>query len=137
MMKWIFRRSSDLFDWERAAARAHSRGMRLLKETMSPAQRADYARYKSFDVVGGMTGRRYRILNSPGINVYVLDRNGMAEHVLCFLPQDTLVLGDILLAQKLALELFEADALKAARIVPHNAPTLYGDPLFAHLRRAK
>ena len=34
--------------------------------------------------------------------------------LLCFMPKSDLVVGDILLAQKLALELFESDTLKVA-----------------------
>ncbi len=134
MMKWFFRRSSDVIDWERAAARAHSRGMRLLKETLSPAQRAQYEEHKYFDVAGGSTDRRYRIKNRPSLNVYLLDKNGAAECVLCFMPKGTLVLGDILLAQKLALELFESEALKVARIYRHDNPLLYCDQRFQHPR---
>jgi hypothetical protein len=33
---------------------------------------------------------------------------------LCFVPGDLLPVGDIMLAQKLALELFEIEALKVA-----------------------
>jgi hypothetical protein len=37
---------------------------------------------------------------------------------LCFMPRGKLAEGDIMLAQKLALELFEADALKVAKKIP-------------------
>ena len=34
--------------------------------------------------------------------------------LLCFMPEGGLVVGDMMLAQKLALELFESDALEVA-----------------------
>jgi len=38
--------------------------------------------------------------------------------VLCFMPEGDLVVGDMMLAQKLALELFESEALKVANEMP-------------------
>jgi hypothetical protein len=38
--------------------------------------------------------------------------------MLCFAPQGCLPVGDIMLAQKIALELFEADAIKTANVSP-------------------
>jgi hypothetical protein len=38
----------------------------------------------------------------------------MRVRTLCFMPEGRLGVGDILLAQKLALELFEDEAVKAA-----------------------
>ena len=43
--------------------------------------------------------------------------------VLCFAPEGGLVVGDVMLAQKLALELFESDTLKVAnRLSPDPYP---------------
>jgi hypothetical protein len=36
--------------------------------------------------------------------------------MLCFAPKGYLPIGDIMLAQKIALELFEADAIKVANV---------------------
>ncbi|MGO8954734.1 MAG: hypothetical protein ACLPWS_20755 [Rhodomicrobium sp.] len=88
--------------------------MRLLNENLTPAQRDQYERHGYFDVAGGETGRRYRIKNRVQMNVEQLDNKGRPLRLLCFTPEGDLVAGDMMLAQKLALELFEPDALKVA-----------------------
>jgi hypothetical protein len=93
---------------------AHARGMRLLSENLSRAQRDQYERCGYFDVVGGKTGRRYRIKKGFQMNVVQLDTKGRPVCSLCFMPEGDLVVGDMMLAQKLALELFEPDTLKVA-----------------------
>ena len=97
-----------------ATPEAEARGLRLLRENLSPAQREQQQRYGCFDVRGGDTGRRYRIKNGFQLNVELLDNKGRTTAVLCFMPAGNLVAGDVMLAQKLALELFEADTLKIA-----------------------
>ena len=107
--------SERLCLWRRSATQeVHARGMRLLRENLSRAQREQYERCWHFDVIGGETGRRYRIKNGFQVNVEQLDNKGRPVRLLCFLPKGDLVVGDILLAQKLALELFESDTLKVA-----------------------
>ncbi len=103
-----------LWGWSAATREEHARGFRLLKEKLSPAQRDQYERRGYFDVIGGQTGRRYRIRSRAQANVDQLDKNGRSVRVLCFIPEGELVVGDVMLAQKLALELFEADALRVA-----------------------
>jgi hypothetical protein len=93
---------------------AEARGLRLLRENLSPVQREQQQRYGCFDVRGGDTGSHYRIKNGFQLNVEVLDNKGRTTAVLCFMPAGNLVAGDVMLAQKLALELFESDALKIA-----------------------
>jgi hypothetical protein len=101
--------------WEWPIAdKAHARGIQLLLENLSPNQRAQYEYCRYFDVVGGHTGRLYRISTGTQMNVRRLDKKGRAICVLCFAPEGSLVVGDVMLAQKLALELFESDALKIA-----------------------
>jgi hypothetical protein len=134
MMRSLLLFSDGGLERLKLAAQANSRGIRLLTQNLSPAQRADYAKHKYFNVVGGSTGRRYRITNRSSMNVYLLDNNGLAQCLLCFLPQGTHVLGDILLAQKLALELFESEAIRVFRVFPHDHPLLYSDPMFEHRR---
>jgi hypothetical protein len=97
---------------------AHDRGLQLLKENLSPAQSAQFEKSGYFFVVGGQTGNRYPIRNGSQLNVDQLSKKGRLMRVLCFMPKGDLVDGDIMLAQKLALELFEADALKVARVRP-------------------
>jgi hypothetical protein len=97
-----------------ASCEAHARGIRLLSENLNPVQRAQYRRFGYFDVAGGETGRRYRIRNGLQLNVDELDNKGRAVRRLCFMPEGDLVAGDLMLAQKLALELFELDTLEVA-----------------------
>ncbi len=44
-----------------------------------------------------------------------MDEKGRPVRLLCFMPKGGLVVGDMMLAQKLALELFESDTLKVAK----------------------
>jgi hypothetical protein len=93
---------------------AHERGMRLLKENLTPSQLQQYSRYGYFEVIGGKTGKRYRIRHGRSMNIDQLDKNGRRVCGWCFFPEGNLVTGDVMLAQKVALELFEGDALKIA-----------------------
>lgn len=102
------------FAGEVGSRRAQERGLRLLKENLAPAQRQQYDRHGFFDVTGGRTGKRYRIRHGRQMNIEQLDKNGRRVCGWCFYPQGALVVGDVMLAQKVALELFEADALKIA-----------------------
>jgi hypothetical protein len=97
-----------------ATAEEEARGLRLLQENLSPAQQEQHGRFGYFDVVGGSTGKRYRIKYGFQLNVALLDNRGRTKAVLCFAPEGNLPSGDVMLAQKLALELFETDALKIA-----------------------
>jgi hypothetical protein len=85
---------------------------------LSPAQRRQFARYDYFDVTGGDTGPRYRIRNGRTLNVAQLNASGGCVRLLCFGPQGTLPIGDVLLAQKIALELFESEATRVANAAP-------------------
>ena len=93
---------------------AEARGARLLKANLTQEQRQQYERSGYFEVTGGETGRRYRIRHSSQMNVEPLDQRGGRDCVLCFVPEGDLVVGDIMLAQKIALELFESEAIAVA-----------------------
>jgi hypothetical protein len=93
---------------------AHSRSLNLLRQHLSAAQRAQYAKRKHFEVTGGETGRRYRITHGHQMNIDVFDEAGKRIHMLCFAPEGRLPIGDVMLAQKIALELFEREALAVA-----------------------
>jgi hypothetical protein len=99
---------------------AHARGVQLLTENLSPAQRDQYVGYGYFEVIGGDTGKRYRIKQGSQMNVEELDKKGKRVKVLCFMPKGGLVLGDVMLAQKLSLELFESQALAVANTIPER-----------------
>src|SRR5215469_12001568 len=95
-----------------------ARGRRLLREWLSPNQRAQFDDKDYFEVVGCDSGRRYRIYNRMThremTNVYEVDHAGRSRVAWCFLPAGRLVAADIMLAQKIALETNEHNALAVA-----------------------
>lgn len=97
---------------------SYARGLRLLREWLSPRQRAQFDAYGYFDVVGCDTGKRYRIRNGTSANVYEIDNSGRIGTGWCFVPAGGLVEGDVMLAQKIALETGELDALSVANRFP-------------------
>src|SRR6202048_3460236 len=80
-----------------------ARGKALLREWLSPEQRAQFDASKCFHVVGCDSGRCYRICSSTGTNVHEIDDAGRPVMGWCFLPSGHLVAGDVMLAQKIAL----------------------------------
>ena len=87
----------------------------MLKEWLSPEQLEQYESYRYFDVTGRQSGKRYRIRYGVGMNINEIDSRGRRLTGLCFVPVGTLVAGDTMLAQKIALETDEASALAVAR----------------------
>jgi len=92
-----------------------ARGIRLLREWLSPEQRAQFDASRCFDVVGCHTGRRYRIRHGTATNVHEIDDAGRPVMGWCFIPSGDLVAGDVMLAQKIALETNEGAALEVAK----------------------
>ena len=90
------------------------KGLALLCAGLTPAQLKQYQQHRHFDVVGGSTSRRYRIHRGTSMNIDELDESGEVVRKWCFFPEGGLVTGDVMLAQKLALELFEQEALAVA-----------------------
>jgi hypothetical protein len=106
---------------DRPGISSHARRMQaqehailLLKENLSPSQLEQFQRRGYFDVIGGDTGKRYRIWRGSQMNVERLDGKGRCVFRLCFYPEGRLALGDIMLAQKTALELYESEAVMVA-----------------------
>ena len=97
------------------APEQRSRAMRLLTENLSPLQRDQLALFNYFDVIGGDTGTRYRIYSRNQMNVEAFDKRGR-RLLLCFMPKGRLPIGDTMLAQKIALELFERDTVQIANV---------------------
>ncbi len=95
---------------------ARAKGLALLKQWLTPEQRAQYERDQSFEVIGA-SGRRYRIRHGRQMNVDQLDKKGRKVAGWCFLPVGQLVAGDCMLAQKIALETDDTAALKIANKV--------------------
>ena len=69
------------------------------------------------------------------MNVEELDSRGRRRRLLCFLPEGRVPVGDIMLAQKIALELFESEALKVAHHVPPRDGTIAVDVYTGRYRR--
>jgi len=82
---------------------------------LSPEQKTQFDTFKSFDVVGCNTGKSYRIQYGVSANVVELDDAGRPTIGWCFVPTGNLVPGDVMLAQKIALETDERRALAVAR----------------------
>jgi hypothetical protein len=98
-------------------APVEQRSLELLRQNLSSSQRDLYDKHRFFDVIGGITGKRYRIHQGFQMNVEELSPGGRRARLLCFNPQGQLPVGDIMLAQKIALECFEADALAVANAI--------------------
>lgn len=109
----------------RARKRAESRGLKLLKQWLSPAQREQYQTQQFFEVTGCDTGARYRIRHGTQMNIEQLDEKGRKVCGWCFLPEGGLVAGDVMLAQKIALETNERAALKVANRIASMADRVY------------
>jgi hypothetical protein len=101
-----------LHDW--LLSSSELRGRKLLREWLSPEQRAQYDTLDHFDVKGCHTGKRYRIHHGTTANVLELDEAGRPRTGWCFVPNDQLVAGDVMLAQKIAIETDEHGALAVA-----------------------
>src|SRR5258708_17075384 len=86
----------------------------LFREWLSPAQLAQYEEKRYFEVVGSKSGNRYRIHVGTQQSVYELDKTGRPVRGWCFMPQGCLPAGDVMLAQKIALETSEEEAMKVA-----------------------
>jgi hypothetical protein len=95
-------------------AQAERRAIVFLKEWLSPRQLVQYRTAEYFDVTGSHTGKCYRILHGRQTNICELDKQGRPAVTWCFGPEGNLPTGDILLAQKIALETNEQAALQVA-----------------------
>ena len=108
-----------------------ARGLKLLREWLSPEQRAQFDAERYFDVIGCHSGKKYRIRYGSSANIDELDEAGRPRMGWCFIPSAYLVAGDIMLAQKIALETNERGALAVANRFPRTLP---GEPVFAAVR---
>src|SRR4249920_2537286 len=99
-----------------------ARGIMLLREWLSPMQRAQFDASKYFDVVGCDSGTRYRIHYGRVTNVHQIDEVGQPVMGWCFVPSGGLVAGDVMLVQKIALETNEQTTLAVANRFKVQAP---------------
>jgi hypothetical protein len=111
--------------WELHASsrEPEARGLTLLREWLSPEQRAQFDAERYFDVIGCHSGKRYRIRYGTSANVDELDDAGVPRMGWCFVPNAYLVAGDVMLAQKIALETNERAALAVANRFPRSLPS--------------
>jgi hypothetical protein len=86
---------------------AEEKGLSLLRSWLTRQQDEQWSRDNAFDVVGCDTGTRYRITDSTSMNIIELDKDGHSVRRWCFTPVGPVVRGDVLLAQKIALETME------------------------------
>ena len=105
----------QLYRQSLAENKSEARGLRLLRHWLSPSQRAQFDDLGYFEVVGCDSGRRYRIYCGSAMNVYEMDHAGCLNVGRCFMPVGNLVAGDVMLAQKIALETNECSALAVAK----------------------
>jgi hypothetical protein len=99
-----------------------ARGIKLLREWLSPGQCAQFDANRYFDVIGCDSGKRYRIQYGSTTNVHEIDGDGRSTDGWCFVPTGYLVAGDVMLAQKIALETNEFRALAVANRFPVQLP---------------
>jgi hypothetical protein len=116
-----FRAVRRLYDIVRNTNSPEARGRRLLRHWLSPRQLAQFDAFNFFDVVGCHTAKRYRIYHATAANVEELDKVGHPIVRYCFVPKGYLVPGDVMLAQKIALETDELAALEVANRFPPYA----------------
>jgi hypothetical protein len=115
-----------------AGRQAEEQASRLLSDNLSAFQRKQYETRRVFDVTGGVAGSRCRIRRGHQLNVEELDQRGRRLRLLCFMPEGRVPVGDIMLAQKFALELFEIEALNVA-----NRSPVFDDWLVDEMRVAR
>ena len=118
-----FRAIRRLFKTLREGNTAEARGRRLLRHWLSAEQCAQFDALNYFEVVGCTTRKRYRIHYGTSANVQEVDEAGNLKMGWCFAPVGYLVPGDVMLAQKIALETNELGALAVAnRFAPGFYP---------------
>lgn len=96
--------------------KALNQSIKLLIGHLSNEQKEQYKATEKFLVKGCHTGRIYRLDKSPSYNIQCV----LTEDRWCFVPAGNLQIGDVLLAQKIALETDEKAALKIANHRPNG-----------------
>jgi hypothetical protein len=112
--EWRSRAVYRLFKSARNSNTPEIRGIRLLRSWLSPAQLAQFDAFGYFDVIGGQSGRIYRVKFGICANILELADDGRPKFGWCVVPDGCLVAGDVMLAQKIALETCEYAAIATA-----------------------
>ena len=96
------------------------KSIKLLLGWLNPEQRKQYKTAGWFDVTGS-AGGNYRVTNGAEyFNVWELSPDGVVLRELCFVPRQTKGVGDIMLSQKIYLEIDEKAMLDVANYrLPH------------------
>ncbi len=115
--RWLAAERAYEVESERQQRRiaADARSIALMEDWLTPEQLAEWRETQSFPVTSP-SGNRYRIMAGYSFNVCPFDRDGNAKPALCFAPVGISAMGDIMLAQKIALETDEEAALKVANV---------------------
>ncbi|MGO4506322.1 hypothetical protein AB4Z51_04830 [Bradyrhizobium sp. 2TAF36] len=101
-----------------------ARARRLLRDWLSPEQRAQFDAKNYCEVTGSHTGKRYRVHYGTVSNVVEVDASGQPATGWCFVPERALAAGDVMLTQKIALETDEAAVLTLAHRCSPRQPSL-------------
>ena len=117
-----------LFRCARQRGTPEARGLRLLRSWLSPEQRDQFDAFRYFDVVGSVTGTKYRIHFGVSANVQEIGKDGVPKRGWCFVPVAPLVPADVMLAQKVALETNECAAIAVANPFPVIMPGIRERP---------
>jgi hypothetical protein len=105
-----------------------ARAVCLLRSWLSSAQRQQFEANRYFDVIGCDSGKRYRIHWGKTSNIYEIDKTNERKTGWCFAPAGNLPEGDVMLAQKIALETSEYKALALANRFLPRLSSLVGRP---------
>jgi hypothetical protein len=93
---------------------SEARGLRLPRSWLSPEQRAQFDATRYFDAIGCDSEKRFRIHYGVSMNVNQIEADGHPIAGWCFVATGYLVAGDVMLAQKIALETNQFGALAVA-----------------------
>lgn len=97
-----------------AQSQALRKSLVLLMENLTERQKKDFLQSGYFDVTG-QSGWLYRIYYGSAMNIVRMTKDHVpvdCNNLLCVVPEGGLPVGDVLLCQKLGLELEEALAIK-------------------------
>lgn len=97
------------------AEKAAKRAEKLLREVLSPEQRAEFDKDKSFHVIGA-DGERYRVRHGWSGHVDRIAKDGQAEERFCIHPDRMVPNADNQLIAKLMLETDPARFRKIANV---------------------
>ncbi len=94
----------------------------LLLDNLSAPQKMDFLSSGYFDVAG-QSGQHYRIFYGTSMNIVKMAGNwpSPGNNLLCIVPEGGLPVGDVLLCQKLALELEEALVIRRGNWFPYGS----------------